>query len=368
MFSSFIGVLGAVIVFGAIVTVHEFGHFIMAKLNKMTVHEFSIGFGPAIIKFTRHETLYALRIIPVGGYVRIAGMDLGEEDSPNGYDKKPFFAKFVTLFAGAFMNFVLALIVFIVIGLSFGYYQVNEAPVIGSVFPDTPAAQSNLKAGDHIIAVNGIAVNDWKSAVKLIKGGKGDVALRLLRQEGSNNKEMLITLTPKVEKIPEREGIRLIFTSQRMLGILQSGTYQHYGPIKSVVAGFDDVIDRTLLVVASLNSMIRGEVPISGIGGPLMIGKIAFSQSQEAVSSKNGMIGYLGLLAFISVNVGFMNLLPLPALDGGHLFFLLLGAIRRKPLDREKEAMIHTVGLMVLLGLIVLITIKDVFSFIGPPK
>lgn len=368
MFSSFIGVLGAIIVFGAIVTVHEFGHFIMAKLNKMTVYEFSIGFGPAIIKFTYHKTLYALRIIPVGGYVRIAGMDLGEEDSPNGYDKKPFFAKFVTLFAGAFMNFVLAFAVFIAIGVSFGYNKEHTPPIIKSVLPKTPAFMQGLKVGDRITAVDNTPVSDIESATKRVLSGKGDVVLRIERRDGVTNKELSITLSPMLEKGMERRGLRLHFIPVRRIGIQWLSVTEHLGPVKSIETGFAEVTDRTLLVLASLNSLIHGDVPISGIGGPLMIGKIAFSQSQEAVSSKNGMIEYLGLLAFISVNVGFMNLLPVPALDGGHLFFLLLGAIRRKPIDREKEAMIHSIGLMVLLGLMVLITIKDVFTFFGPQK
>lgn len=357
------GFVGALLIFGAIIAIHEVGHFLAAKWSRMGVYEFSLGFGPALFKREYRGTLYALRIIPLGGYVRIAGMELGEDDVPDGYDKKSFFAKFATLTAGVAMNFVLALVVFIVMGMTIGYYHYNNQPVIGAIVEKLPASKAGLQPGDRIVSVNRQPVSTWNDAVKLIRGGGTTPARLVIRRQETTLPP--ITITPEMHETPEVSGLRIHLIPTPQIGIAASGDFVRQNPLTSIRDGFLEVYDKTHLVVASLVSMIMRDIPPGQIGGPLQVLRMSYGVSKDALSSVNGLATFLSFLAFLSVNIGFMNILPIPALDGGRLAFLLVEGVRGKPLDKEKEAMIHTVGLMLLLGLIVLVTFKDAWQWIG---
>lgn len=356
-----IGVLGTLLIFGAIVAIHEFGHFIVAKLSGMGVYEYSLGFGPALFKKEYHNTLYALRIIPLGGYVRIAGMEMGEDDAPNGYDKKPFFAKFATLIAGVVMNFVLALVVFIVMGITLGFSVPNDKPIIGGIMPKSPAAQAQLRDGDRIVSVDGTPVKTWEQSTKLIRGHKGSMVLVMERAGVSRT----VKITPKELTDYEVHGLRLHPVKIHAIGISPSVTLQKTSPVDSIVIGGQNVLEKTQIVVASLVSIVMHDVPVGGIGGPLQVMSISYSASKDALVSPEKLAYVLSLFAFLSINIGFFNLLPIPALDGGRLLFLIIEGIRGKAMNKEKEAQIHAIGMAVLLLLILLVTIKDVFSLFG---
>ena len=359
-----IGVVGILIVFGLIISIHEFGHFILGKLSGMAVQEYSLGFGPALFSRTYHGTLYALRIIPLGGYVRIAGMEVEEEDHPDGYDKKPFLAKFLTILAGSAMNFVLAMAVLVVLGMAIGFPQGGDQAIVGAVQMDSPAARAGIMAGDLITQVGGVHVTDAEGAVKLIHTSHAPIAVTIERQ----GTPYQFSIMPKELQTAERKGFHIDLSTYQGIGVVLSSTVTKCGPLESVKIGFLNVIDKTMWVIASLVSMTQGKIPLNKFGGPVMVAHVVYDASKSALISAEGMANFLSLIAFLSINIGFVNLLPIPALDGSRLLILVIEGIRRKPFDRQKEAIVHLVGMALLLGLILLITLNDVITWIHPPK
>ncbi|MHB9131363.1 MAG: M50 family metallopeptidase [Armatimonadota bacterium] len=361
---SLIGILGALIVFGGIIVFHEFGHFIIAKLSKMDVHEFSVGFGPALFKKKLGDTLYALRIIPLGGYVRIAGMESGEEDSPNGYDKKPFLAKFGTILAGATMNFVLAFIVMVILGLAIGYPLGSGPAVVGAVQESSPAFSAGIKPGDVIVEINGNKAVDAEHAPKLIRGSTSPVAIVLERQGQRHTMSVALKEMPSVEI----NGIHIKKVTYKGIGIVIEPPPQRVGALQAVSEGLRQVYHRIVFALANVVYIFSGQARFDEIGGPVKIISLAHDSAKDALGSSVAMGNFLSLFAMLSVLVGFFNLLPIPALDGSHLMFLTIEAIRGKPFNKEKQAMVHMIGMAILLGLIAIITFKDIYALFTGPK
>lgn len=374
--------VGALIVFGLIIVFHEFGHFIIAKLSGMTVHEFSMGFGPALLSKLYHGTLYSLRIIPLGGFVRIAGMDPEEtetEDDVNGYNKKPFLAKFGTILAGATMNFVLALLIFIIIGMAIGYPKEGKQVTIVGIQPGAPAARVGVMAGDEIVAVNGKRHLTIDETRKLIRESTPPIQLELAR----NNKTVMVSVTPEFIASPERTLLTFRnpingnqvqtaipayrITKIRAIGVsmdtLKTGEWERMGLLPSIGRGVVGVLNTMVDAFAQFVSLCAGYIPLNQLSGPVGIIRVSMTQAQAAMVSMMGMLNFLSLIALLSVFIGFFNLLPIPALDGSRLWFLVIEAIRGKPLDRKKEAMIHLVGMAILLGVMFLIIISDVLKW-----
>jgi len=356
-----IGTVGILIVFGLIISLHEFGHFIVGKLSGMAVQEYSLGFGPALWSRTFRGTLYALRIIPLGGYVRIAGMEVEEEDHPDGFDKKPFPARFLTILAGSAMNFVLAMVVLIILGMAIGIPTEGNQAIIGAVQMDSPAAKAGILPGDRIIQVSGVAVDNAERAVKLIHTSHPPIAVTVERQ----GMDYHYSIEPTQLQTAERNGFTLKLSTYQGIGVVLTSTVQRRGPLESIELGVLNVYDKTMWIIASLVSMSSGHVPLSGIGGPVKVAQVVYNASKGALISSEGMANFLSLLAFLSINIGFVNLLPIPALDGSRLLILVIEGIRRKPFDRQKEALVHLVGMILLLGLILLITYHDIATWAG---
>ena len=366
-----VGILGILVVFGLIITFHEFGHFLAAKLSKMGVHEFSIGFGPALFSRRRGETTYSIRAIPLGGYVRIAGMELedseDERKAPNSFFNKPYYAKFITILAGALMNFVLALIVFAIIYTAIGSPKPGNTVYIAGVQPYSPAEKAGVKAGDVIVEVNGVRnPASEREAVEAIRQGQPPVKLVVDRR----GEQLAFTIETETMLAPERHAGGWLYRMREYNGIgivpdNTSGERERYSLGKSVVMGAEMVAFRIKDAVAQLASLIMGYIPANQITSILGIGKISYDTAQGAVSSHAGLATYLGLIGTLSIFIGFFNLLPIPALDGSHLLFLTVEAIRRKPFDKKKLAMVHMVGMMLLLSLVLLVTVKDAFQIFG---
>jgi regulator of sigma E protease len=358
------GFIGILLIFGAIIAFHEFGHFICAKLSRMTVYEFSLGFGPALFQRQRGDTLYALRCIPIGGYVRIAGMEKDDLDSPNGYDKKSFGAKFITLIAGVTMNFVLAFLIITFTAMIVGYAKPGNKVIIAGVSPNSPAAKINLQPADQIISINDVPVPNIDEAKALIQHSNGPLKLVILRQD----KQYIFHPTPSTVVTAEQKGLIYHMTTIHGLGVgltMSSGQWERLGPLEAVKDGAFSVARMTVDGVAQLASLVTGNIPVSQLSGPVGIMRISYDTSKNAVNSLAGVSIALQTAAFLSVMVGFFNLLPIPALDGGRLFFLIIEGIRRKPIDREKEERIHAIGMAVLLSLVALVTVNDIVKMIG---
>ena len=331
----------ALMVFGLIVFAHELGHYLVARASGITVLEFAIGFGPKLIKWRRKDIDYSLRLLPLGGFCKFEGEDESSAD-PRAFTNAPVWKRFLTIFAGPAMNFVLAylaVVVFLtVVGVSFAL------PVVHGITSGMPAENSGLMAGDVITAVGAepIDLSEAGAAklVQLIGASEPDKAVTLTVDRGGQNVE--VSVAPQATEDGGKIGITLGSTTR----------YYSLGEALSI-SGYR-VYDITLLMLDGLKNLVfRGE-GVQDAMGP--VGIISFMT--EEISRDFETI--LNLIVIISLNVGLINLLPLPALDGGRLVFLLVEAVRRKPVKPEYEGWVHAAGFVLLLGLLVVLTYHDI--------
>lgn len=321
----------ALIVFGIIVLVHEFGHFIVAKKSGVKIHEFAIGMGPKLIGIKKGETDYTIRILPLGGFVRMEGEDENSSD-PRSFNNKNIFQRIAIIFAGPFMNFLLAIVLFAFIFM----YQGVPGTTIKQTLPNLPAKEVGIKAGDTIVEINNIKVNSWDEVSKEITNSQGKkINIKISRNEElksydiipqKQNGRIMIGIEPKFEK-----------------NIFLSLKYS----IKQTVFFLEQMIN-------FLGNAISGNASFKDVAGPVgivnIVGKVA----------KTGFISLVSFAAIISLNLGLMNLLPIPALDGGRILLLLVELVRGKKIDPDKEGFIHFVGFVALMLLMVVITYKDI--------
>lgn len=342
--------LAIVFVFGSMVMIHEFGHYIVAKWIGVKVIEFSFGFGPKIIGYQGKETLYAWRLIPLGGFVKLYGMDaemdeqgrpiVASKTDPRSFMNKPVWQRMAAIAAGPVMNFILAIIMFVGVFAYLGVPTSDNRNIVGSLAQGKPAAASGIQAGDRIVAINGESTPDWTRLTEVIHG-KPEQTLSLTVQRGNQQQ----TIAVKTEKDPQ--------SGNGMIGIAPEVTYVHASIIEATRLGFERSVDFTKLIVVSLVQMVTGKIP-ADVGGPIMIAQVI----GEGV--KEGFSNLLGLTGVLSIQLGLINLFPIPALDGSRLVFLLIEGLRGKPLNPEKENMIHLVGFVLLMGLMLAVTYKDV--------
>jgi len=399
--TSALPIILTVAVFAAIIVFHEFGHFIAAKVAGIPVYEFSLGFGrPILLSFKWRGTQYSLRPIPVGGFVRIAGME-PDEDVPNGFDKKPVFSRLVVIASGAGMNFVLAIIIFWIMGMVFGKV-VGHTSAVSRVADNSPAAHAGIQPGDVLISAAPLQPGKTPPAVAMVAIPPHKMSLESLRDVISHRPNQPIELViqrgksylalrivprpdqqPELEPIPGTEsgsrhpflnGVRKAFQrvfqlrvpegksrivtrTVGLIGVVFAEVNQRSGFLESVADGFREVYYTTMTMVGALLLAIFGKVP-AAVGGPVQIGAIMTE------SFRVGWRQFLLWSALISVNVGVINLLPIPALDGSRLVFIVIGGIRRRPIDRRKEAIVHLVGFALLLLFLALVTYKDVAQLV----
>lgn len=324
-------VIAAIFVFMLVILVHEFGHFAVAKLVGIKVNEFSIGMGPQVFQTEKGETKYSLRLLPIGGYVSMEGEDEDSEDE-RGFSNAPILSRISVIIAGAMMNFLLAIVVFSIIS-----YNVGEPTnIIGEVQEGMPAYEAGILKNDELIEIDGNKVDSWESLVENIEG-KSKLNLRVKRDGEILNLEM--------ETIEE--------DGRQLIGIIpQREKSMNFGFKSGFVMTKDMIVD----MFSFFGMLFRGEVGSESLSGPVgIIGEINNA-------AKLGFLNLLALVGLISVNLGFFNLIPLPALDGGRLFFLVIELIRGKPVDPEKEGMVHLIGFALLMGLMIFVTYKDLTS------
>ncbi|HJV16309.1 MAG TPA: RIP metalloprotease RseP [Bacillales bacterium] len=414
-------VIAFIVIFGALVFFHEWGHFIFAKRAGILCREFAIGFGPKVFSHKKGETTYTIRLLPIGGYVRMAGEDpemleikpgyriglLFDDESlvskiilnnkekyPNcrivevenadiekdlfikGYpedeeeklntfqispkavivDKgvesqiapldrqfgsKTLGQRTMAIFAGPMMNFVLAFVVFIIIALLQGV-PTNE-PKLGVITPDGAAKSAGLKQGDVIQSINGSEISSWSDVVEVIRHNPNK---KLEFSINRGNKSMEIPVTP-VEKKVEGEKIGII------------GVYSpvEKSPVKAFTAGFTETVFWTKQIFVMVGKLVTGQFSINMLSGP-----VGIYVSTDTVA-KSGIYYLMKWGAILSINLGIMNLLPIPALDGGRLMFFAAEAVRGKPIDRHKEGMVHFIGFALLMLLMLIVTWNDIQRF-----
>lgn len=333
-------ILACIFVFGILVTVHEFGHFITAKLTGMKVEEFSIGFGPTIYQQQEGETLYSLRMLPLGGYNKIAGMDPDDpEDPERGFNSKPVTSRMLVILAGSLMNIFLPVLIFFGLFLAFGMDVPENKPVLGQIIEGYPAEQSGLKEGDRILSINGKPVHEWLDIRKNIAdSGMQPIPFEIQRDQ----EKLTITVTPGVN--PE--------TGKPFIGVVSSLKNVRLTPVQAAVASVTATKNIIKNMYASLYHMVTGKTKAE-FSGPVGVAKMAGEVAHK------GFDRLMQFTAMLSLNLAIINLLPLPALDGGHFLILLIEAVTGHKLGKTAMQNIQKVGVAIILALTIFATFKD---------
>ncbi|MBP1949159.1 RIP metalloprotease RseP [Virgibacillus litoralis] len=411
-------VIAFIFMFGLLVFIHEFGHLIFAKRAGMLAREFAIGFGPKVFAFTKNETVYTIRLLPIGGYVRVAGEDpeivelkpgqhiglefnesgkvskiivnnkskhpharvievehadldhklliegyeIDEEDQKLSFevDRKAFYVmdeketqiapydrqfasksvgkRAMQLFAGPMMNFMLAIVIFFIVGLIQGV-PVDRALVSG-IQPDSPAEEAGLQEGDEIVQIEGNSVSTWDEFTEIVQNNPENELSMTVQRNGETEP---ISVTPK--KL-ETQGMTI-----GQVGVQRAFEKSLTGTVKY---GFTRTYDTTKLILTNLGMLVTGQLPIETLSGPVGI----YDATDQFV--KAGIMTFLMWTAILSINLGIVNLVPLPALDGGRLLFVALEAVRGKPIDPQKEGIVHFIGFALLMLLMIVVTWNDI--------
>ena len=362
----FISVLVTIMIFGLIVVVHEFGHFIIAKKNGILVEEFAIGMGPLVYGKKRGDTLYSIRLLPVGGYCKM----LSENEENN--DKRAFSSKTVlqrmaVCFAGAAMNIILAyLIIFFIFSVSASTRGVFNTNTISVVREDTPAYFAGLKPGDTIISYNGDKINNQADINRIVGVlGTNEALLEFER----NGEVFTLPLSPELIEDEAGEFIRVGVRLSK-IGIFERNTYgtsvKRAGLLETFRASFSLTALYTRVVIGGIIDLITFRLSVDDFAGPIGVGQFvssAMSESLREYGVWDTVLDMLNIAALLSANLAVFNLLPLPALDGGRLVFLIIEAIRKKPVTPEKEGLVHFVGLVLFLILAAFVAFKDILKF-----
>ncbi|WP_448589467.1 RIP metalloprotease RseP [Thermodesulfobium sp.] len=319
--------------------VHEGGHFIFARIFGVGVYEFSIGFGPRIFKSKYKETDLSVRILPLGGFVRIAGLDEGEVlPGTKRFDQIKSFQKILVILAGPVMNIIMAAFLFTLV-FTQGIYVPDLR--IQSVNDNFPAAKAGIKVGDKIVAVNGILIKTPNDLIKMISNSKGEkITLTVLR----DGKDINISLTPEFDQKENRY----------IIGIMFDRTLKRYSIVDSILMGFTQTISWSIALVTSILMLITGKMPVGSLAGPIGIANML---GQAANEGPTALIFFIG---FLSLNLGILNLLPIPALDGSRILFIIVEIIRGKPVDPKKENLIHVAGFIFLILLMIFVSYFDI--------
>ena len=349
-------VIGLVIVLGVLIFFHELGHFIMARLFGVGVEKFSLGFGPALVKWKRGRTEYCIAAFPLGGFVKMVGEQpdapLDEAERQVSFTHKPVSQRMAIVAAGPVFNFLLAVVIFFALFAVAGLTYLK--PEIGKVRPDSPAAEAGLQQGDRIASIAGKPIESWSEMAEAIAKSDGAPVTLLIERDGRTMEKIIKPVVEPMEDIFGELHDRYI------IGVTAAGST---GTIRlGPVAAFGESIHRTWLIVeltvVSVSKMIRGTVSVDNLGGPIMIAQMAGEQVQH------GLISLLGFIALVSINLGILNLLPIPVLDGGHLLFFSIEAVKGSPVSIRTREVAQQIGLFILLTLIIFVFYNDIMRII----
>lgn len=344
----------AIIIFGILIAIHEFGHFTAAKLCGVKVEEFAIGMGPALFKKQKGETVYALRILPIGGFCAMAGED-EESDDPRAFTNQGFWKKFVILCAGSFMNLILGIVLILIM---YAGAQAFVTPTIDHFMDGCPYEGTEaMQAGDTFYSIDGQRIYLVSDVSSFLMRGDGVYDIVMLR-DGEKVELKNFALTTKTYAEYANEGPKYGF----VFGYTEAtfGTKLEYT--------WNTTLEFSRLVWLGLGDLINGKVGLKDMSGPVGIVDMMNEVGQQAESAKAAADNLLYISAFIAVNLAIMNMLPIPALDGGRVFLMIvtviIEAVSRKKLDPKYEGYIHLGGMVLLLGLMALVMYNDIAKLI----
>ncbi len=348
-------VIYALLLLGVLIFVHELGHFIFAKMLKVKVLKFSLGFGPKVIGKTSGETEYMISAVPLGGYVKMLGEepgeDLAEADRQRAFNFQPVWKRFTIVLAGPLFNLIFAAIVFFFIFMSGVPYLLPE---VGEVTADSPAAKIGLMKGDVVVEIGGSPIKRWDDMTTIIHNSPGK-ELRLKIRRGTD--VFVVAATP------QKKAVKDLFGKSHdvgLIGIAPSGktAVKQEGVGSALVLSVQRTWELSELTFVFIAKLIQQVIPADTIGGPIMIFQMAGQQASQGASN------YFMFMAIISINLGVLNILPIPLLDGGHLLFFGIEFIRRKPLNEKVMLMAQKVGLALLVALMVFALYNDILRLV----
>ncbi len=336
--------IAVIFVFGLLVLVHELGHFITAKLTGMRVDEFAIGFGPKIFSRKYGETEYSLRAVPLGGFNDIAGMDPSTNTAgKRGYCERPIASRMIVILAGSTMNLLMPLILFFGIFFFSGVSTPSNEPVLGTVLEGKAAAEAGLQNGDRIVAIDGTPIDSWQAFVEKVQNVQQPLNVEYQR-DGQN---FSTTLTPVYDSSAQKS----------LVGVMSAVTTVHPGFVESVQLAFEREYTVLKMMISGIADLFMRR-DSSELAGPIGIVQMTGQFAQA------GLVPLLNFTAFLSMNLGILNLFPIPALDGGHFVVLLIEAVRGKPMGEQALINIQKVGIALILLLMIIATKNDIVRVI----
>ena len=349
------GIVIAIIIFGLIVTVHEFGHFICAKLSGIRVLEFAIGMGPKIIQKKKGETMYSLRLLPIGGYCAMEGEDETTADS-RGFRNAALWKRMIVLFAGPFMNFIMGFILLVVMaGMMDSVMTTKVSGFRYYVDPDSGqpvycarSVETGLKKGDQFIKIDGTRIFSFVDLNFIFGSAKTDTHDVVVKRDG--------------EKV-ELEGV--VFRDTQLGDMVDFGLEQEKKNVLTVTKSAGNMfLSMTHVVGISLKQLATGKVEKEEMSGPVGVVSTINEVATESEDKEDTLFNLLYLTSLITINVGIFNLLPIPGLDGGRLLFCLIELVRRKPVKPEHEGYVHLAGMVLLFGIMIFVTYNDIVRLI----
>ena len=346
-------ILLAILGFGILIAVHEFGHFMAAKACGVRVEEFSIGMGPALWKKQKGETLYALRALPIGGYCAMSGEDEAIEDDPRAFSSQPAWKRVIILVAGSFMNFLIGLVLLVIV---FSSSRAYSTPVITEFFDGCPyESAEGLQVGDEFYRIDGHRIYFSANVSEYLARGNGVHDIVVIRD---GEKVTLEDFELKLLTYPGEEGQYYGFRfGVKEMNFGQKLQYSWYC-----------ALDFVRMVYNSLRDLLAGAVGVKDLSGPVGIVSMINDVGQESAGVKDALLNIAYFMAFIAVNLAVMNMLPIPALDGGRVFLLvvtwIIEHITRRKVDPRFEGYIHTGGMVLLLGLMAFVMFNDIFRIV----
>ena len=351
-----LSVIAVVLVLGVLIFFHELGHFLVARLLGIGVRTFSLGFGPKLASFRPGVTEYRLSAIPLGGYVQLAGEQPGEE-TPAGFTDRQHFSlrpswqKMCVVAAGPVFNLLLAWLIYW--GLFWGHGLTELAPIIGKVEDGSPAMATGIRPGDRVLAINGKEIHYWTDLAETIRESAGALTVDLVR--GPEQIQLQVTPRLSVRKNIFGEDIET-----PLIGVAASDATirVELGGLAAAREGLIQTWTVTRLTVEGILKLIERIIPVETVGGPIMIAQMVSEQARAGLSH------VLALTAVISINLGLINLLPIPVLDGGHILFFTLETILRRPLNQRVQEITTRMGLAVLILLMALALYNDITRLI----